>query len=210
MAEAPAARLCLPTGSTPRPGYRRFAEAGGDLRGATVFLLDEFGLPPSNVGRCDVMLDRDLIGLLPQPPRAVHTIDVQAADLDAEARRYEAAVRDGGLDLAILGLGGNGHLGLNEPGSELDSTTRLVQLTSETSEHAESYGSDAPATWGITMGIDTLLASDEVWLLVTGAHKAEILAQMMNEEVGPHVPGTFLRTHANATVWADEAAAGRL
>lgn len=180
------------------------------MTSATIFLLDEFGLPPGGAGRCDEMIRRDLLDLLANPPAAVNTVDVQAADLDEECRRYEAAARDGGLDLAILGLGGNGHLGLNEPGSELTSTTRVVQLTPETSEHSESYSSEAPATWGVTMGIDTLLSSDEVWLLVTGPHKAEILSRMMNDDIGPDVPATFLRAHANVRVWADEPAAARL
>ena len=156
------------------------------------------------------MIRRDLLELLPVPPRAIHTLDVQSTDLDAECDAYDAAVREGGLDLAILGLGGNGHLGLNEPGSPVTSTTRVVQLTPETSEHSESYGSEAPATWGATMGIATLLAATEVWLLVTGAHKAEILARTMHDAIGPDVPATFLRTHRNVTIWADDAAAALL
>jgi glucosamine-6-phosphate deaminase len=207
---APDARICLPTGSTPRPMYRTFAEAGGDLSGATVFLLDEFGLPAGSAARCDEMIRRDLLDLLSVPPGAVHTIDVDAPDLEAECRRYEALVRAGGLDLTLLGLGGNGHLGVNEPGSEIETTTRVVQLTPETIRHAQVYGPGAPATWGVTIGIDTLLASDALWLLVTGSHKAEILERTMHDDISPAVPATFLRTHHNVTVFADEAAAALL
>ncbi len=206
----PGARVCLPTGSTPRPMYRSFAESGGDLGGSTIFVLDEFGLPAGTAARCDEMIRRHLLDLLSTPPDAVQTIDVEATDLEAECDRYEAAVRDGGLNLAILGLGGNGHLGLNEPGSGLETVTRVVQLTPETGGHATSYGSEVPATWGVTLGIDTLLASDQVWLLVTGAHKAEILARTMTDDIGPDVPATFLRTHNNVTAFADEEAAGLL
>jgi glucosamine-6-phosphate deaminase len=119
-------------------------------------------------------------------------------------------VRDGGLTLAILGLGGNGHLGLNEPGSGRETITRVVQLTPDTGGHATSYGSDTPATWGVTLGIDTLLAAEELWLLVTGTHKAEILARAMTDDIGPDLPATFLRTHQNVTVLADEDAAALL
>ena len=130
--------------------------------------------------------------------------------MEDECRRYEALVRDGGLDLAVLGLGANGHLGLNEPGSELTSTTRVVQLTTETVEQMKGYGFDTPATWGATMGIDTLLSAKRLWLLVTGSHKAEILARTMTDDVGPDVPATYLRNHENVTVFADEAAAALL
>ena len=187
--------------------YRTFAEAGGDLSDATVFLLDEFGLPAGSAARCDEMIRRDLLDRLGAQPRAVHTIDIDASDLDAECSRYEALVREGGLDLTLLGLGGNGHLGVNEPGSGRDTTTRVVQLTPETSRHAQVYGSSTPATWGVTIGIDTMLASDALWLLVTGSHKAEILNRAMNDDIGPAVPATFLRTHDGVTVFADEAAA---
>ena len=190
--------------------YRSFAQAGGDLSSSTIFVLDEFGLPPGTAARCDEMIQRDLLDFLPAPPGAVHALDVDAPDLEAECLRYEAAVNDGGLALAMLGLGGNGHLGLNEPGSGSDTVTRVVQLTPETGGHATSYGSDDPATWGMTLGIASLLAADELWLLVTGAHKAEILVRSMNDEIGPDVPATFLRTHPNVTVFADEAAAALL
>lgn len=207
---APGARMCLPTGSTPRPMYSSFAESGGDLSRSTIFVLDEFGLPPGTAARCDEMIRRDLLERLAAPPRIVHAIDVDAADLEGECRRYEDLVRDGGLTLAILGLGGNGHLGLNEPGSGRETITRVVQLTPDTGGHATSYGSDTPATWGVTLGIDTLLAAEELWLLVTGTHKAEILARAMTDDIGPALPATFLRTHQNVTVFADEDAASLL
>jgi len=190
--------------------YRSFAESRGDLSRSTIFVLDEFGLPPGTAARCDEMIRRDLLERLAAPPRIVHAIDVDAADLEGECRRYEDLVRDGGLTLAILGLGGNGHLGLNEPGSGHETITRVVQLTPDTGGHATSYGSDTPATWGVTLGIDTLLAAEELWLLVTGTHKAEILARAMTDDIGPDLPATFLRTRQNVTVFADEDAAALL
>ena len=175
-----------------------------------MFILDEFGLPPGNASRCDEMIRRDLLDRLGMPPGTVHALNVQADDLDAECARYEALTRAGGLDLAVVGLGGNGHLGLNEPGSARDSITRVVELTRETSEHSEAYGSDTAPTWGATMGIDTVLAATEVWLLVTGAHKAAILERSLSRPVGPAIPATFLRTHDNVTIFADKDAAALL
>jgi len=210
LRQVPDARLCLPTGDTPRPMYRRFAESHGDLSASTVILLDEFGLEPQSRSRCDVMIRHDLVERLSEAPKVLHTIDTESADLERECGRYEALVRDGGLDLAILGLGLNGHLGLNEPGSELKSTTRVVQLTHETADHAKTYGSDAPMTWGVTLGIDSLLAANELWLLVTGESKAEILARTLTDAVGPDLPATYLRLHDNVTLFVDEEAAALL
>ena len=190
--------------------YRRFAAAGGDLSASTVILLDEFGLEPQSRSRCDAMIRRDLVDRLSEAPKVLHTIDTGSTDLESECRRYETLVRNGGLDLAILGLGVNGHLGLNEPGSELESLTRVVQLTRETAEHVKTYGSDAPAKWGVTLGIDSLLAADHLWLLVTGERKAEILARTMTDVVGPDLPATYLRLHDNVTIFADEEAAAML
>lgn len=190
--------------------YRRFAELGGDLSQSSVILLDEFGLEPESESRCDAMIRRDLLDLLPGAPRSFHALDVDAHDLKEECHRYEALVRTSGLDIAMLGLGANGHLGLNEPGSLETSTTRVVQLTPETGEHAQAYGSNVAATWGMTLGIETLLTATEIWLLVTGEHKAKILARAVNDAGGPNVPATYLRNHSNVILFADEPAAAML
>jgi glucosamine-6-phosphate deaminase len=203
-------RLCLPTGRTPRPAYAAFAAGGGDLGDTDVFLLDEFVLPDRHPARCDEMLQRDLLDLLPGPPRALHALDPGAADLDAECARYAALVADGGLDLTLLGLGGNGHLGLNEPGSGATSPTRAVDLTPETTETAAGYGAGAAPSRGVTLGMADLLASHEVWLLVTGEHKADILRRSVTGPVGPEVPASYLRGHPNTLVLADAAAASLL
>lgn len=194
------------------PAYRSFADAGGSLRGATVFLLDEFGLPPGHPARCDGMIRRTLFDHLEGPPNRLFALDPGAADLTAECRRYEAAVEAGGLALTVLGLGRNGHLGLNEPGSNATSRTRRVALAPETMRHAEEYGREEPQqpAWGLTMGIGTILDSEQIWLLVTGAHKAAILAKALNGPIGAEVPASFLRSHPNVVVLADEDAVAEL
>ncbi len=184
--------------------YREIA-ATADLSRSELLLVDEFGLPAGHPARCDEMIGRHLLDLLPAPPAAVHTVDVDAADLAAECRRYERLAA--GLDLTLLGLGGNGHVGLNEPGSAEGSRTRVVELAPETAAHADTYGAGAAPAWGVTMGIATLLGSAEIWLLVTGAHKAAILRRVLDGPIGPDVPATFLRRHPNAVVLADDAAA---
>ncbi len=116
-----------------------------------------------------------------------------------------------GLDLVLLGLGMNGHVGLNEPGSEADSPTRVVEIAdSSRSAATERYGAATAPTRGITLGMDRLLTADEVWLLVRGERKAAILARTLEGPEGPDVPATFLRRHPRFTVFADRSAAAGL
>jgi glucosamine-6-phosphate deaminase len=203
----PAMRLCLPTGKTPEPAYAAFAEAGGRLDDATVFLLDEFVLPAGHPARCDEMLRRALLDRLARPPRELHRFDTEGGNLDAECVGYDALVRSGGLDLTLLGLGANGHIGLNEPGSDATSPTRVVELHPATVRHSKQYGDGPPPARGLTLGLATILQSSAIWLLVTGGHKAEILARALEGPITTEVPASFLREHAGLTILADEPAA---
>lgn len=211
LGRQPNLRMSLPTGATPRPVYRELADRNADLRGCEVFLLDDFGgLDVDSPARCDAMLRSDLLDLLDAPPVSVHTFDTGASDIGAMCDRYEAEIPGSGVDLTVLGLGGNGHIGLNEPGSGLETRTRMVQLAPATSRAARAYGTSDTPTWGVTLGVGTLLESNTIWLLVTGTHKADILAEVVHGSMGPQVPASFLRQHADTIVLADEAAAARL
>jgi glucosamine-6-phosphate deaminase len=202
-------RMVLPTGATPRPVYRELAARAPDLGDSEVFILDEFlGLPPGHPARCDTMIQQDLIALLDRPP-PVNALDPDADALDAEAARYESLVGASTIDLTLLGLGLNGHIALNEPGSTPDDRSRVVDLHS-TTMNAMASAADPPPTRGVTLGLANILASDEVWLLVNGGSKAEVLARAVEGPIGPDVPATYLRTHPNAVVFADEPAATEL
>jgi len=209
LADHPSARICLPTGATPGPVYRKLAERV-DFSSATIFLLDEFVLPAGHPGRCDAMLERDLLGFLDDPPAEVHGLDTLAPNGEEECRRFERLVDRGGLDLVLLGLGGNGHLGLNEPGSAVDSPTRMVELEPSTTSAAARYDPDAHPTHGMTLGMRPIMDSTGIWLLVTGSHKAGVLRRMMHDPIGPGFPATFLRGHPDVTVFADRSAAAAL
>ncbi len=203
VAANPQARICLPTGKTVEPVYAELAGSQA-MAGATVFLLDEFGgLPEDDPARCVNMINRHLLDHLGARP-AMHVPAVDPPDPDG----YQALVSSGGLDLAILGLGANGHIGMNEPGSTIDSPTRVVELAATTSEHAALYGATAPPSWGVTLGMAQLIDAAEVWVVVTGAHKREILRKAIEGPMGPDVPASLLREHPNLTVLADESAAG--
>jgi glucosamine-6-phosphate deaminase len=210
----PALRICLPTGDTPTPVYAALAEA--ERRGevslvdATVVMLDEWvGLPPGDPARCDVRLHADLLDRLAVRPRSVIEIDVDGPDPEAAASAHDEAAR--GLDLALLGLGMNGHVGFNEPGSRPDDPTRLVRLAVSSRQAAtDRYGASQTPTAGITVGLARLLEAAEVWLLVTGERKAPILRRTLLEPEGPDCPAAYLRRHPGLVVFADEAAAARL
>jgi glucosamine-6-phosphate deaminase len=209
----PRLRVCLPTGDTPSPLYEELVAR--DLRKdvsfaqATVVLLDEWAdLPPGDPARCDVRLRRALLDRLAPPPRSV-LIDVDGSDDAAAARAHDAAAR--GLDLAVVGLGMNGHVGFNEPGSRPDDPTRLVRLARSSREAATArYGASTMPTGGITVGLARLLEAREAWLLVTGARKADILRRALRDPEGPDCPASYLRRHPRLTVFADEAAAAQL
>ncbi len=216
MVDQPALRQCLPTGATPEPLYAAMVEvvAAGQVSfsRSDVFGLDEFGgVPAGHPARCDHMLDRQLLSGIDLPAASWHRLDPEASDLDAECDRFAGLVAAGGLDLGVLGLGGNGHLGLNEPGSVREDVTRRVELAPATIESARRYSDDGLApTWGLTLGLAEILAAAEVWLLVTGAAKADVLAAALQGPVGPDIPASYLQEHPRCMVFADNAAASKL
>lgn len=211
LAAKPDLVVCLPTGSTPVPLYARLSELDPAVGSATVVLLDEYlGLPAGHPARCDSMLGGALVDRLSRPPRFV-TFAVDSADPEAACRRYDADIAVlGGLDLVVLGLGANGHVGMNEPGSLPDSPTRVVELAASTREAAAGYGADPVPTHGVTLGMAGILAAREIWLLATGIGKAAILRETLDGPVTGDVPATFLRGHPGLRVIVDEAATAEL
>ncbi|MDQ3553157.1 MAG: 6-phosphogluconolactonase [Chloroflexota bacterium] len=213
LVSEPSLRLCLPTGDTPAPVYAALAARLGageaSLEHAMVVLLDEWvGLDPDDPARCDGRLRRELLDRVSPGPAAFHRVLVdELAPDEAAAAHDEVAAR--GLSLTLLGLGSNGHVGFNEPGSNADSPTRVVDLEMGSRQTAVArYGANRVPEAGITLGISRLMESDEIWLLVTGASKAEILDRALRGPVGPGVPASFLRSHPRSRVIADTAAAG--
>ena len=160
LAARPALRMCLATGSTPLPVYERLAHSPGAFASAAMLLLDEFGgLPADEPERCDAVLRRTLVDHV--APADYRSIDTEAPDLDAECTAIDAwidAGPGGVIDLAVLGLGVNGHIGMNEPGSAVGRTAR-VELATSTVEGAQRYfGGRYRPTWGVTVGLADLLA----------------------------------------------------
>jgi len=218
LAARPGAVLALPVGATPRLVYAalRARHRAGELSfaRATAFSLDEYvGVTRDDARSFHHTLRDQLYDHIDLPAARAHAPDGAAADVEAAAAGYEQAIADaGGLDLALLGIGGNGHIAFNEPGSPFASRTRVVALAPETrTGAAASFGGvEAVPTHALTMGVATILAARRCVLLAHGAGKAAIVARALEGEIGPHVPASALRLHADATVILDAAAASRL
>ena len=201
----PDLRVCVASGTTPVPVYGLMSDGFAD---ADVFLLDEFGgLPVGHRGRSESMVRTTLLDHVDLPERQFHVPDVDAEDVGMACQHFDELIARKGLDLAILGLGTNGHLGMNEPGTHRDAPTRIVELTTETREGTRRYGIEDPPTWGVTVGLGALLDAREVWLLVDGVRKRPILRRVLQGAVSADCPASVLREHPNAVVWASDTAA---
>ena len=174
--------------------------------------LDEYaGIRRDDPRRLFSWLKRELFDPLGIVASHIHAFDPQAAP-EAEAERIERAITDaGGIDLAVLGLGPNGHLGFNEPGSAIDSRTRQVTLAVESiTSNAAYWGSEAAVPHqAFTLGLGTLHEARQCLLIVSGMAKAQILARALEGPIEPDLPASLLRCHSNATVVADLAALGK-
>lgn len=212
--QKPALRVCLASGNTPRPVFHEMAQraqAGElQLQRAELILLDEYGgLDPNDPGRCANMLIRDLIEPAGLPRGELECINPDAPDLQKEIERLKRKLEPG-LDLAILGVGLNGHIGMNEPGSSQDDPVRRVALHPASQQSSSGYGVRRVPTWGVTVGLRELLAAQEVWLLATGANKAEIIKRTIEGEITTDNPASYLNNHPDCTVFLDHAAASLL
>lgn len=215
----PSLVLGLPTGATPVPLYRALVRAHrrghADFSRATTFNLDEFiGVGRGDGGSYHTFMDAHLFAHINLPARRAHVLDGRAPDWIEEGRRYEARLaRAGGLDLVILGIGRNGHLGFNEPGPSLEARTHRVALRPETRRaNASLFGGrwQHVPTHALSMGIGTILGAREVVLLATGSAKSSIVARALQGPVTTRVPASLLQAHPNVRIVLDRAAAAAL
>lgn len=215
----PDAVLGLATGSSPLALYdelaRRHAELGLSFARARAFLLDEYvGLPADHPERYRAVIERELAARVDFAPGAVQGPDAAASDVPEACQAYERALAEaGGVDVQILGIGTDGHLGFNEPGSSLGSRTRLKTLTEQTRrDNARFFGGrvDAVPRHVITQGLGTIREARHLVLLAFGAGKAEAVHRMVEGPVSAMWPATVLQLHPHVTVLLDEPAAGRL
>ncbi|NDV53768.1 MULTISPECIES: glucosamine-6-phosphate deaminase [unclassified Salipiger] len=214
----PASVLGLATGGTMEAVYEKLIalhRAGrASFAGAQSFNLDEYvGLSGDHPCSYRRYMAEKLFDQIDIEPDAAHLPMGEAADAEAEAARYEAAiVAAGDIDLQLLGLGLNGHIGFNEPTSSLSSITRLKTLERSTREANSRYfpEGEEPPRLAITMGIGTIMRAREVLLVATGAAKARAVAQVVEGPVSARWPGSVLQMHRHATLVLDRAAASEL
>jgi glucosamine-6-phosphate deaminase len=221
LAAKPDAVLALPAGNTPRPLYAELVRRhrGGEVSfaHAAAFTLDEYaGLPADHPMSFRRLVDEALLRHVDLPAARAHAPDGLAVDRAAECARYERAIAEaGGFDLALLGIGGNGHIAFNEPPAPFSSRTRVVTLAAATRAAVATQFSAAlvvtpvPAE-ALTIGISTILDARRCVLIAYGAGKAEAVARMLCGPATPEVPASALQLHPNATVIVDQAAASRL
>jgi glucosamine-6-phosphate deaminase len=210
--------LGLPAGRTPVATYaelRRLHSAGkADFSRATAFLLDEFvGLPAAHAGSFRQFITRHLLSAVNLAPERTHSLD-GLSDPGAECERYERTIASsGGLDLVLLGIGVNGHIGFNEPGDALSARTHRVTLLEATrAENAGPFGGAAASVphEALTIGMATILRAETIALIATGERKAKVVAAMLHGPLTTQVPASLLQLHRRVEVYLDRQAAAAL
>lgn len=210
--------LGVATGSSPVATYDRLADmvlAGEmDLGHASAFALDEYvGLPPGHPESYAEVIRRTVTEPLRMDPELVHAPDGFSTDVEAAAEVYEADIRRaGGIDIQLVGVGANGHVGFNEPSSSLSSRTRIKTLTQRTRlDNQRFFNSLEEVPYHcLTQGLGTIMDAKEVLLVAQGDNKAEAIAGVVEGPITARCPGSVLQWHRRATVVIDEAAAAGL
>lgn len=208
--------LCAASGATPARTYALVAQeaerAPQRFRQLRILCLDEWGgLRDDDPGSSTHQIRKQLAAPLALKDEQLFAFRGDALDPHAECSRVsEILEAQGPIDLAVLGLGQNGHLGLNEPAVSLQPHAHVAALHPASLAHSMLSHTQLTPSYGITLGMIDLMSSRRVLLLVSGAHKREVLARLVNGGIGAELPGSFLRMHANALCICDREAAADL
>jgi len=219
LGQRPAHVLGLATGRTPIRLYHELAtlhaHGQADFSRATTFNLDEFaGIPGTHPGSYRVFMQEHLFSRVNLPAEQIHFLNGAAEDLDAECERYETAIAAaGGIDLQILGIGTNGHIGFNEPARALQARTHRVALRASTRRsNAGLFEGDpekVPAH-ALSMGMATILRAKRIVLIATGKAKAKCVERMVKGPIETKMPASFLQVHRDVELVLDRQAAANL
>lgn len=198
----------LATGSTPEVFYEEIIASDLDFSDKISINLDEYvGLGVGDEQSYDFFMKKHLFDK--KPFAKSYLPNGKASDLDQETKDYDQIIEENPIDFQILGIGQNGHIGFNEPGSSFELKTHVVDLTASTIEANSRYfdkKEDVP-TQAVSMGIKSVMASKEIVLMAWGEQKAEAVAAMLNGEITEALPASVLQKHANVTVIVDKDAA---
>ncbi|UJD96185.1 galactosamine-6-phosphate isomerase [Lelliottia amnigena] len=200
----PDAVICLATGATPVMTYQLLVEKiiaqQVDISRITFVKLDEWvGLAPDNPATCEVFLQHHILQPLGIAPENYISFRSDNADEQECARIVEQIAQRGGLDLCVLGIGKNGHLGLNEPDEKLEPACHITHLDERTRLHEMLKQANVPVEKGITLGLRDILAAREVLLLVSGEGKQRAFAAFKEGKVTTQIPASFLWLHPKTT-----------
>lgn len=212
--KSPNMTLGLATGGTPEGMYKNLIkdhlENGTSYSSITTFNLDEYlGLDGEHPNSYRYFMNEQLFNHINIPKFSTHVPRGNAETGQEECHLYEQMIKEnGGIDLQVLGIGSNGHIGFNEPGTSFQSRTHLVELTPSTREANARYFEKAEEvpTHAITMGIETIMESKEILLLASGEGKMEAMRRLLQEKVCEDFPASILNKHENVAIIADEAA----
>ena len=213
VADKPGAVLGLATGASVKPVYAELVRAKPDFSSVTTFNLDEYvGLDPSHAASFHAFMNEHFLGRLNVDRGHVHFPPTEGGDVAGACEQFERDIRNaGGIDLQLLGIGRDGHLGFNEPTSSLASRTRIKTLTKVTREaNRAAFGGGEVPLHVVTMGIGTILEARHCLLVADGSAKADAVARMVEGPVTAMVPASALQLHPRTTVIVDESAAARL
>ena len=213
----PNAVLCLASGHTPVLTYSIMAERAVsekiDFTQCSFIGLDEWmGIPPDVEGSCHFFLQKNVFGPLHISTSQYHVFDALAGDLARECRKMDEIISEkGGIDLMLLGVGMNGHIGFNEPGVSFDNHAHFVQLDDTTRSVGQKYFANQTALGkGLTLGVTTVMETKKVILMANGVKKAEVMKNVLEGPITNKVPASIIRTHHNALVMIDDEAASML
>lgn len=203
--------LGLATGATPIKLYEKFVDSSLDFSDLTAINLDEYvGLTPQDPQSYHYFMQQHLFQY--KPFKQTFIPDGASDDIEQAAKAYDDIIAQHPIDLQLLGLGQNGHIGFNEPGTPFNSTTHVVNLT-ESTIAANARFFDSPAsvpTQAISMGIASVMSAKKILLLAFGEAKAAAVAAMVNSPVTEALPASILQEHADVTIIIDDAAASKL
>lgn len=209
--EKPGCMLGLATGNTPLGVYSELVRMNKngevDFSRVRALNLDEyFGIPLNHPATCNTYLEEHLYRHVNINNENIFRLNSEAASGDEEGKRYEKVIiENGGMDILILGIGRNGHLGFNEPGTPFETTTHTAKLTDITKVcNVQLFGSvEQMPDYGITMGIKTIMMARKCMLLANGENKSEIVYKALNGPIVPDVPASVLQLHQNVSVILD-------
>lgn len=210
----PTALICVASGDTPRGTFLEFVklskETKLDLSNATFIGLDEWlGISPDNPGSCGRFIRDNLFDQLPLNSNQIYMFDGLTADPEASCREMDDLITTrGGIDCILVGIGLNGHVGLNEPGTSPDVYCHVSELAEETRQVGQKYfQQETMLTKGITVGLKHMLEAKTAILIANGSRKSAIIKRTIEGPITPEVPSTILHKHPNSYIFVDREAA---